>query len=165
MADSLDELHALAARLGLKRAWFQSKPGGAAHYDVTDTMRLKALQQGAVGLTRPTDNDTLKTVIRQARAQLRQPAGVAARLTRDNPMDLTKLPPAARSAAMRGGTKNWGTHGSSTEHVRYALPVRPTSRKRCSCGCNRRATHRGMANGVCLFRGCELSVRRWIKTG
>lgn len=80
-------------------------------------------------------------------------------------VDLTKLSPAARSAAMRGGTENWGTHGSSTEHVRYTLPVRSTSRKRCSCGCNQRATHLGMANGVCLFCGCELSVRRWIKTG
>lgn len=71
MADSLDELHTFAARIGLKRSWFQAKPSGAAHYDVTDTVRLKAIQRGAVALIRPADNATLKTVIQQARAQLR----------------------------------------------------------------------------------------------
>lgn len=75
MADSLEELHAFAAQLGLKRAWFQAKPGGAAHYDVTDTVRLKALKLGAMGLVLPGDNDTLKTVIRRAREQLRKPTG------------------------------------------------------------------------------------------
>ncbi len=66
---------------------------------------------------------------------------------------------------MRGGTENWSAHGSSREHVRYALPAPPRSRRRCSCGCGRRASHRGMANGVCLLSGCELSIRRWVKTG
>lgn len=78
MADSLEELHAFATRLGLKRAWFQAKPGGAAHYDVTDTVRARALQLGAVALVRPADSDTLKAVIRRAREQLRSQTPVAA---------------------------------------------------------------------------------------
>lgn len=78
-------------------------------------------------------------------------------------VDLNKMTKAERSAAMRGGTAGWGQIGSSTEHVRYALPVHSTSRRRCSCGCKRRATYKGMVNGVCLRSGCDLSIRRWIK--
>ena len=80
-------------------------------------------------------------------------------------MDMNKMLPAERSAAMRGGTDLWGQVGSDAEHVRYLILVDPRSRRRCSCGCKRRATHRGMANGVCLTTGCELSIRRWVKTG
>lgn len=78
-------------------------------------------------------------------------------------MDIGKLPKAARSAAMRGGTDGWGQIGSAAEYVRYALPTEPRSRRRCTCGCKRRATHKGMVNGVCLRGGCELSIRRWVK--
>src|SRR4051794_9753639 len=76
---------------------------------------------------------------------------------------LDDLSPPALSAAMRGGTAGWGQHGSMTEHVRYAEPVDARSRRRCHCGCRKRATHRGMANGVCLTMGCELFVRGWVK--
>lgn len=77
--------------------------------------------------------------------------------------DLNKLSPAALSAAMRGGTAQWGMCGSSSEHVRYAEPIK--SRKKCQCGCGGKRTHAGMANGVCLTSGCELTIRRWVKTG
>lgn len=79
-------------------------------------------------------------------------------------VDLNKLSPAERSAAMRGGTVGWGSVGSE-EHVRYMVPVKSTSRRRCDCGCGKRATHKCMANGVCLGRGCELSVRLWVRAG
>lgn len=46
VADSLDELHAFALQLGLRRAWFQSK-SAFPHYDVTTTVRERALQLGA----------------------------------------------------------------------------------------------------------------------
>jgi len=78
--------------------------------------------------------------------------------------DLSKMTPAARSAAMRGGTDGWGQVGS-VDDVRYAEPVPSTSRRRCKCGCKRRATHYGMAKGMALTTACELAVRRWIKTG
>ena len=60
---------------------------------------------------------------------------------------------------------SFGQWGSSTEHKRYMEPVASRSRRRCSCGCKTRATHRGMANGVCLTSGCELSMRRWVRDG
>ena len=52
-ADSQDELHAFAASIGLKRAWFQpgkpigGKPSRLWHYDVTDAMRARAVATGA----------------------------------------------------------------------------------------------------------------------
>lgn len=47
VADSLDELHAFAAELGLKRAWFQGK-ASYPHYDVTTGVRERALAMGAI---------------------------------------------------------------------------------------------------------------------
>lgn len=40
----------------------------------------------------------------------------------------------------------------------------PKSRRRCHCGCNRRATHMGQANGVTMVMGCELSIARWVQS-
>lgn len=54
--------------------------------------------------------------------------------------------------------------GSAIHHQRYMEPVEKTrNRRMCPCGCRRKVTHRGMANGVCLMSGCELFVRRWVK--
>lgn len=41
--DDIAELHAFAQRIGLKRAWFQDKPWPRAHYDVTESLRQKAI--------------------------------------------------------------------------------------------------------------------------
>lgn len=46
VADSLEELHAFAGRLGLRREWFQSRTM-YLHYDVTVAVRAKALALGA----------------------------------------------------------------------------------------------------------------------
>lgn len=46
-ADTSEELHAIARRIGLKRAWFQDKPH-FAHYDLTPGRRTLALRLGAV---------------------------------------------------------------------------------------------------------------------
>jgi len=46
MADSLDELHDMAARLGLKRRWFQDDPR-LPHYDLTTRRRAAAVHLGA----------------------------------------------------------------------------------------------------------------------
>lgn len=46
VADSLDELHAFAGRLGLKPVWFQWRTM-YPHYDVTVAVRAKALVLGA----------------------------------------------------------------------------------------------------------------------
>ena len=49
-ADSEQELHAFAARMGLVRRWFQSQPGRPEkdHYDLTREARELALSLGAV---------------------------------------------------------------------------------------------------------------------
>ena len=49
-ADALDELHAFAARLGMRREWFQCKPGRREndHYDLTRAGRELAIRLGAV---------------------------------------------------------------------------------------------------------------------
>src|SRR5436305_671889 len=52
-ADTLEELHAMADRLGLLRAWFQSKPGRPwrDHYDLTSAKRELAIALGATPIT------------------------------------------------------------------------------------------------------------------
>ncbi len=45
-ADTLDELHEIAGRIGLKRAWFQD--GGVPHYDLTISRRKLAIKEGAI---------------------------------------------------------------------------------------------------------------------
>jgi uncharacterized protein DUF4031 len=49
-ADTPDELHAFAQALGLRRAWFQSRPGrpDRDHYDLTRELRDAAILAGAI---------------------------------------------------------------------------------------------------------------------
>lgn len=49
-ADTIDELHAMADQLELRR-WFQDKPG-APHYDICKASRKKAVSLGAVEVSR-----------------------------------------------------------------------------------------------------------------
>jgi len=54
MVSDLDaeELHAFAARLGLRRAWFQERPkASVAHYDLTPRRRARAIGMGATIVT------------------------------------------------------------------------------------------------------------------
>ena len=46
---SLEELHAFAVSIGLKRHWFQDY-SILPHYDLTEYMRMKAILKGAVEL-------------------------------------------------------------------------------------------------------------------
>lgn len=52
VADTLDELHAMAQRLGLKRSWFQKSRNGMPHYDICQTKRAQAISFGAVEIDR-----------------------------------------------------------------------------------------------------------------
>ena len=67
MADTLDELQAMAARLGMPRRAFQDKRSGA-HYDLTEELRAEALRLGAVAISRHQDRDQVRTIIRIARS-------------------------------------------------------------------------------------------------
>lgn len=68
MADTLPELHAMAAQLGIPRPAFQNRTSGA-HYDLPAALRERALQLGAIALSRHRDRERLRAVIRNARAQ------------------------------------------------------------------------------------------------
>jgi hypothetical protein len=68
MADTLDELHAMAARLGLPRRAFQNKTSGA-HYDVTAELREQAIALGALAISRHRERGLVKAVIARAKAQ------------------------------------------------------------------------------------------------
>jgi hypothetical protein len=75
-ADTTEELHAFAARLGLQRRWFQHRPGrpDRDHYDLTAETRLRALAAGAIS------EDRRQGVARRAR--VRRASEPAARSTR-----------------------------------------------------------------------------------
>ena len=68
MADSLDELHAFAQRLGVPRGKFQDKTSGA-HYDVPAPLREAAIGLGAIPISRHHDRSLLRAVIRNAKLQ------------------------------------------------------------------------------------------------
>lgn len=46
----LSELHQVAEKIGLKRSWFQDKPGHP-HYDLAPSKRAAAILSGAVSVT------------------------------------------------------------------------------------------------------------------
>jgi hypothetical protein len=46
IADTADELHAMAAAIGVQRRWFQGK-ASFPHYDVCESRRVLALENGA----------------------------------------------------------------------------------------------------------------------
>ena len=73
MADTLEELHAFAARLGIPRRAFQDKTSGA-HYDVTAPLREQAIALGAMAISRHRDRALMREVIARARAQGRREA-------------------------------------------------------------------------------------------
>ena len=52
LADTIDELHAFAAKIALKRSWFQD--GSAPHYDLVASKREAAVRLGATELTKAT---------------------------------------------------------------------------------------------------------------
>jgi hypothetical protein len=71
VADSLDELHSFAARLGLQRQWFQSH-SFYPHYDVTLSVKTRAMQLGAIHADRKTIIGCCKQMRVQMQAQRMQ---------------------------------------------------------------------------------------------
>lgn len=72
LADTLDELHAMAARIGIRREWFQ--PGSTPHYDVCLRRRALALRAGAIEV----DRREVVLIIRKLRGEER-PHGIGPR--------------------------------------------------------------------------------------
>lgn len=48
LSKDLDALHRMAEAIGVKRKWFQDKPGRTPHYDICKSKRAKAVRLGAV---------------------------------------------------------------------------------------------------------------------
>lgn len=62
VADSLEELHDMAKKIGMKREWFQDNKDHP-HYDLSITKRKLAIQFGAIEI----DNKQLVELIRKNR--------------------------------------------------------------------------------------------------
>lgn len=62
----------------------------------------------------------------------------------------------------RADRPGWGRVANADEDERYMRPVTEDYPGDCSCGCEGPITHVGMANGLGMIAGCELSVRRWV---
>lgn len=67
VADTHEELHDFAERLGLQRGWFQDQ-GRYPHYDVTMAIRARALLIGAIDA----DRATLIACCKRVRADMRR---------------------------------------------------------------------------------------------
>lgn len=50
LADTLDELHEMADKIGIKRKWFQK--GSTPHYDISLGKRKLAIENGAIEIDR-----------------------------------------------------------------------------------------------------------------
>lgn len=48
LADTVEELHSMAMRIGMKRSWFQAHVGSYPHYDLSLGRRELAIRYGAI---------------------------------------------------------------------------------------------------------------------
>lgn len=63
IADTDDELHAMADRIGVARRWHQHAGSWLSHYDISKSKRALAVQAGAVEI----DKRQLAAILRQRR--------------------------------------------------------------------------------------------------
>lgn len=55
IADTLEELHEIAGRIGMRRNWFQAAPPASfPHYDIAQSKRALAIGLGAIDCDRNT---------------------------------------------------------------------------------------------------------------
>ena len=63
IADTPDDLHAMADRIGVARRWFQQPPKASFwHYDIAQTKRALAIAAGAVDCERNAFVDHLRRI-------------------------------------------------------------------------------------------------------
>ena len=51
-ADTVEEIHAFAAKIWRRRCWFEGLRRGCPHYDLTPSFRVKAVVAGAIEVSR-----------------------------------------------------------------------------------------------------------------
>lgn len=65
-ADTVEELHAFAARIGMRRQWFQNHPRRKGnpfpHYDLNESRRPRAVRAGAIELDRRAAVESWRTL-------------------------------------------------------------------------------------------------------
>lgn len=66
LADTEDELHAMADRIGIARRWHQKKGTPHSHYDICKSKRAMAVRLGAVEI----DRYKLVEIIKSKRAAM-----------------------------------------------------------------------------------------------
>jgi hypothetical protein len=64
VADTDEELHAMAGQIGVARRWHQKAGTPHSHYDICKSMRVKAVELGAIEI----GNAKLAEIIRAKRA-------------------------------------------------------------------------------------------------
>lgn len=65
LADTPEELHAMAKRIGVEHRWYQLN-ASTPHYDIAKSKRALALAYGAIAA----DRDLLVNIIRQIRNEI-----------------------------------------------------------------------------------------------
>lgn len=60
LADDIEELHVFAAKIGMKRQWFQEGKNNLPHYDLVASKRKIAVDFGAIEITRQELYERLK---------------------------------------------------------------------------------------------------------
>ncbi len=74
IADTPDELHAMADRIGVARRWFQEPPKASFwHYDIAKSKRALAISAGAVEC----DRNTFVAALRRIRSSGVFPGGTS----------------------------------------------------------------------------------------
>jgi hypothetical protein len=71
IADTSDELHAMAAAIGVQRKWCQKEGTPNEHYDISLGMRKKAVAAGAAEITQ---RELSMKVLNRRRAAVALPA-------------------------------------------------------------------------------------------
>lgn len=51
LADTDEELHAMADKIGVRRIWHQKPPKHDSHYDIAQSKRALAIEAGAIPIT------------------------------------------------------------------------------------------------------------------
>lgn len=95
VADTLAELHSFASLLGLKRTWYQDR-ASYPHYDVTVSVRAKALRLGAL----PADKALLIACCKKLKAEAMVSQTLSAASLARAPSDLSTWTELSSSALL-----------------------------------------------------------------
>lgn len=130
-ADTLDELHAMAARVGMKKEWFQDHRV-LPHYDLVTTKRALAIKLGAVeaNLAWPFKEESMIYVVTTIQKPTPQMRSLLARVKKDGD-ELVVVGDAAGPSSYLKGAEFWSLNDQKKLPLKIAqiLPEKNYSRK------------------------------------